>query len=411
MSRATRASLAVLAACTIAHFSNHLYTGSLSPFMPIIRDELSLSLTEVGLVTSAAVFAMTASHLLVGYLSDKGWRDILIPASILFTALVVLLTSLTTTLAFLILCQVLLGLAASAYHPCAFPALTERFPGSSRATAAGIQAAGGLVGMAVVPALGVTLFVLLGGWKQSLVVLGMMGFALFAAAAMLMGRGRGEPRVCEDSTWRGPEVEGWTRNYALILILSGLRGIPFRCVAMLMPVYLVDRFGYTPVWAGSLTTIMLMGGLVGEVVSAPLSDRLRRRVPFIVLSNAVTTPCLLLLNTSIDQTLVIAVLVFFGFFYFLGVPPNEAFETEVSPARSRGLAFGLLFSIGALPGAVAPLVFGSLGDVYGLSASILFLASTMALAGIISLFLRENRLKVSPSTPVEEDLPSGTADE
>jgi len=105
------------------------------------------------------------------------------------------------------------------------------------------------------------------------------------------------------------------------------------------------------------------------------------------------------------------VLIFFGFFYFLGVPPSEAFETEVSPARSRGLAFGILFSIGALPGAVAPLVFGSLGDIYGLSASILFLASTTALAGIVSLFLRENRLKVSPSTPVEEDPPSGTADE
>jgi len=379
--------------------------------MPIIRNELSLSLTEVGLVTSAAVFTMTASHLLVGYLSDKGWRDILIPASILFTALVVLLTSLATTLAFLILCQVLLGLAASAYHPCAFPALTERFPGSSRATAAGIQAIGGLVGMAAIPALGITLFVLLGGWKQSLVVLGMMGFALFASSSVFMRWGRREPSVCEDSAQRRPDVEGWTLNYALILILSGLRGIPFRCVALLMPVYLVDRFGYTPVWAGSLTTIMLVGGLVGEVVSAPLSDRLRRRVPFIVLSNALITPSLLLLNTSIDQTLVIAVLVFFGFFYFLGVPPNEAFETEVSPARSRGLAFGLLFSVGALPGAIAPLVFGALGDIYGLSASILFLASTTAIAGIISLFLREKGPKEWRSTPVGANLHSATGDE
>jgi MFS family permease len=79
-----------------------------------------------------------------------------------------------------------------------------------------------------------------------------------------------------------------------------------------------------------------------------------------------------------------------GFTYFLGEPANEALQTEVSPSRSRGLAFGLIFSIGAFPGALAPLVFGSLGDIWGLSASVLFLATTTALAAVVSLVLREN---------------------
>ena len=389
LSRTSSASLAVLAACTVAHFSNHLYTGALSPFMPIIQDELTLNLTQVGLITSTSVFTMTASHLFVGYLSDRGLRDFLISMSILATAAVVLLTSLSETILFLIVCQALLGLAASSYHPCAFPALTEKFPDSSRATATGIQAAGGLVGMTVVPALGVTLLVLLGGWRQSLFVLGLLGFVLFSPAFALMRYSRRERSAECKSVITDENVQGWSRSYVLVLVVSSLRGIPFRCTVLMMPVYLVARFGYQPVWAGSLTTVMLASGLLAELMSAPVSDKLRRRVPFIIASNGFMTFCLILLNTPLDETSLVLVLVGIGFSYFLGEPANEALQTEVSPAKSRGVAFGLIFSIGAFPGALAPLVFGSLGDAYGLSASILFLVTTTALAAAVSVLLRE----------------------
>lgn len=387
MSRVSTASLAVLAACTLAHFSHHLYTGALSPFMPIIQSELALSLTQVGLITSASVFTMTASHLFVGYLSDRGWRDFLISISVLVTTVAVLLTSLSETVLFLIACQALLGLAASTYHPCAFPALTERFQGSSRATATGIQAAGGLLGMAVVPALGVTMLMLLGGWRQALFVLGIAGFLLFVPTLSLMRYSHSRPgcilEPAEDN------LQGWSHNFGLVLVVSSLRGIPFRCTVLLMPVYLVNRFGVQPVWAGSLTTIMLASGLLAELASGPISDRLRRRVPFIVASNGLMALFLLLLNSPLDQVSLLLVLMGIGFTYFLGEPANAALQTEVSPTRSRGLAFGLIFSIGAFPGALAPLIFGSLGDTWGLPASILFLVTTTALAAVLSLLVRE----------------------
>ncbi len=148
---------------------------------------------------------------------------------------------------------------------------------------------------------------------------------------------------------------------------------------------------------------MLSAGLVGEIVASILSDRMGKRVPFLVISTGLTTPALLMLNYSLSEGLLIIMLIVIGFFHYLGVPPNTAYLTEVSPRESRGLAFGLLFSIGAIPGALSPIIFGIIGDAYGLPASILFLVVTTTLATIVALFMRDvkqsNRVGDSHQSP------------
>ncbi len=385
----------------MAHFLNHMYTGALSPFLPLIQIELSLSYTEIGIITSAAVVAMTVSHLLVGYLGDRGWRwrDAFISSSILLSAVAMFLTSYSSNFLILAVFQAFLGIGASGYHPSVFPALAEKFPQRAIAKATGIQAMGGLVGMAVIPFLGVSLLIALGGWRPSLVVLSILGFAVFIPVIILMIKSRdGYLNGFMDADEECKGADGWTRDYWLGLTLMGLRGMSFRCTSLLMPVYLVATYTEDPIWAGYLTTIMLSAGLVGEIVAAPLSDKLRMRVPFLALSTGIATPALLLLNYSLSQTVLILMLILIGFFFYLGVPPNTAYLTEVSPRGSRGLAFGLLFSVGSIPGAISPIIFGWVGDVYGLSASIIFLVATTALATIVTFFMREVKPTEKPST-------------
>jgi MFS family permease len=397
LSKITKASYATLAAVTMAHFLNHVYTGALSPFLPLIQIELSLNYTEVGIITSAAVVAMTVSHLLVGYLGDRGWRwrDAFITTSILMSALAMFLISYSSTFLILAVFQAFLGIGASGYHPSVFPALAEKFPQRTLAKATGVQAMGGLIGMAIIPFVGVTLLVVLGGWRPSLVALSLVGFVILIPVIILLRSSRdGYENGFMDADDECKGADGWTRNYWLGLTLMGLRGMSFRCTSLLMPVYLVATYTEDPIWAGYLTTIMLSAGLVGEIVSAPLSDKLNRRVPFLVMSTGLATPALLLLNYSLSQATLILMLIVIGFFFYLGVPPNTAFLTEVSPRASRGLAFGLLFSVGAIPGAISPIIFGWIGDIYGLSTSIIFLVVTTTLATIVALFLREVKPEV-----------------
>ena len=165
----------------MAHFLNHVYTGALSPFLPLIQIDLSLNYTQVGIITSAVVIAMTISHFVVGYLGDKGshWRDAFISSSILLSAVAMILVSYSSSFLILAIFQFALGVGASGYHPSVFPALAEKFPQRDLAKATGIQAMGGLIGMAVIPFLGVTLLIWLGGWRLSLIALGVMGLIIF----------------------------------------------------------------------------------------------------------------------------------------------------------------------------------------------------------------------------------------
>ncbi|MHA1904598.1 MAG: MFS transporter [Candidatus Thorarchaeota archaeon] len=390
MTRLTKASYAVLVACVLAHFMNHIHTGIVAPFLPVIKDELGLSFTDSGVVASAAIFTQVLSHFGVGYMVDRGWGNIFIPASILCGAIMVLVSSLASTFLYLAFCMALLGVGVSPYHPSAFPALATKFPQSTRAKATGIQSIGGLIGTATIPVVGVSLLNILGSWRDSMFVLAFVGIMIFIPALMLMRVDRKSREYNDNMFDESSGPKGWTRNFALVFVVMGLRSVPFRCITLLMPLYLVAAYGYDPFWSGSLTTLMLIAGIFGQLLAAPLSDRLGKRVPFIAISTGLMAPCLVLLSFSIEIVPLIAILIGVGFSFFFGVPSLTAFMTEVSPAKKRGLAFGILFSFGVLPGAISPVIFGAIGDIFGLSASILFLAALAILASIISLLMTDN---------------------
>ncbi len=374
---------------------NHIYTGALSPFLTEIQLDLGISYTQIGIATSAAIVAMTTAHLLVGYLGDKGLRDFFISISVLLAAVAMFLTSTAQGFVMLTIYQVFLGLGASGYHPSSFPALAEKFP-KARAKATGVQAMGGLLGMAVTPFVGVTLLIATGTWQSSLQVLAIVGIVLFVPTFLLMRYSHSNgANTNDDDLIHEPEEEvynepdGWTRNYWVLVLQVGLRGMSFRCTSLLMPLYLTVMYLTGVVTAGYLTAIMLTAGLVGEIVSSYYSDKWNRRVPFLIVSSGIATPALLLLNFQLSATMLVLVLIVIGFFFYLGVPPNVALQTEVCPRNSTGLAFGILFSFGAIPGALSPIIFGIIADNFGLSSSILFLVITTFLATIVALFLRD----------------------
>ena len=389
MSKITRSSYAVLVACTFSHFIHHIFSGVLSPFLPLIEEELSLSYTEVGMVASAAVITLTISHLIVGYFVDKGMGKSFISLTIILSSIILLFTSSATTFLFLVICMLLLGVMASGFHPAAFPEISKWFPKSKRSLSIGIQETGGLIAMAIIPLLGIILVEMLGGWRDAFVALGILGIFIFILVFFLMRFSKGEAHQYEDNQTSNVGVDGWTRNYAISLVIVGLRGMTFRSITLLMPFYLVETYGLAPLWAGSLTTIMLTAGLFGEIISMYYSDKMRRRLPFMIMSMVFLTPCLFLLTFALAEIWLILVLIIIGFGFFFAVPAFTAWLTEVSPKESQGLAFGLLFSIGATPGALSPFIFGVIGDLYGLQTSILFLVITATLATFLMLFLKE----------------------
>jgi MFS family permease len=287
--------------------------------------------------------------------------------------------------------MLLLGITNSGYHPAAFPELSKWFPSKNRAKSTGVQALGGLIATAIIPFIGIMLVELFGGWRESFVILGIIGMLFFIPVFFLMRISKSEYITFNEKQTENDGTDTWTLTYGISMIVMSLRGMTFRCITILMPFYLVETYGFEPIWAGSLATIMLTAGLFGEVCSMFLSDKIQRRLPFMIISTGFVAPCLFLLNYSLSATILLLILIGIGFFFFLGVPANTAWLTEISPKQSPGLAFGLLFSVGALPGALSPFIFGLIGDTYGLEASILFLVITTIAATVLAFFLNESK--------------------
>ena len=91
----------------------------LNPFMPMIRDELSLNYTQAGVVISAFSITGGISQLPAGWLADHFGARLMIAISVSGVALAGLLVGLSHSYIALILFLVLAALFGGGYHPAA----------------------------------------------------------------------------------------------------------------------------------------------------------------------------------------------------------------------------------------------------------------------------------------------------
>ena len=132
---------------------------------------------------------------------------------------------------------------------------------------------------------------------------------------------------------------------------------------------------------------MVVGGILGAAVLSVLSDRLRRRKPFLVLAVAGMAPGLVGLAFATSYPLLLASAFVFGFFLMSAYPVGFQYSAEVSypapEATSQGLMImagqvsGILFILGMdafRAGPDAPMT-GSMVAFIALTAVIIVLAS------------------------------------
>lgn len=104
--------------------------------------------------------------------------------------------------------------------------------------------------------------------------------------------------------------------------------------------------GFGPEEAGTLGAILLVGGLVGAVAIASMSDRRRRRKPFIVLGLLAGIPGLAGLAFA-QSFVVMAVSAFeLGFFLVSVMPVGMQYASEITRPTPEGTSNGLLQLVG-----------------------------------------------------------------
>jgi cyanate permease len=154
--------------------------------------------------------------------------------------------------------------------------------------------------------------------------------------------------------------------------------------------------GFSITQAGIAGGLMVLGGIVGAMILPALSDRSRRRIPFIVAALAGATLGLVGITYSRSYALLVTSAFALGFFLLAAGPIGFQYGAEVTYPAPEGTSNGLLLLMGQISGIA--FIFGMDGlksaETGSMSLPLLILIGLMVLGLVLCTRLRESALMV-----------------
>lgn len=275
------------------------------------------------------------------------------------------------------------------------------FPVGERATAVGMLTLASIVGTAlglvVTPILAETMSL-----TRIQFVYGLAA-AISAAAFVLLVRER--PRLPPDasaSSEKALMTAGFrhalsTPSFRRYLVMAFIGMGVFNGVTTWVEAIARPR-GLDSTHAGLLGALMLLGGVVGAVIVPMLSDRVRRRRPFIVAGLAGAVPGLLGLAFAPGFPLIAASCVLLGFSLISVNPVGMQYASETAHPTPEGSSNGLV-SLAGQASVVLVWAMEAINAATGnFSVSLLAMAVLLAVAALLGSSLKENGVKTGATT-------------
>ena len=156
----------------------------------------------------------------------------------------------------------------------------------------------------------------------------------------------------------------------------------------------VEPRGFTSTQAGLTGGLMIVGGVIGALIVPILSDRVRRRVPFIIVAIAGATLGLVGVTFAESYWLLLASAFVMGFGLLSAGPVGFQYGAEVAYPAPEGTSNGLLLLMGQISGIAFIFAMDGLknSDTGSMTVPLIGLIVLMALGLLICTRLRESAL-------------------
>jgi len=143
---------------------NYVDRGNLSIAAPVIKSELNLSATQLGLLFSAFFYTYTALQFVIGGIVDRLGANRVLSAGLLLWSVATIAMGFAAGFVALLALRLLLGVGESVAFPCTSKVITENIPPQNRGLANGVVTAGLKLGPAV-GAFGAGMLIAKYGWR------------------------------------------------------------------------------------------------------------------------------------------------------------------------------------------------------------------------------------------------------
>ncbi len=361
-----------LAVAGVVHAVHDGYTDLIYVLLPIWQAEFGLSYSLLAVLRGVYAGAMAALQVPAGRLAEKFDGRVILAVGTLLSALGYVLAGFSGGAIGLCVALALSGAGSSTQHPIASAAVSRAFGDASRGPIGTYNFAGD-VGKACLPAL-TSLLVTLMPWRHALWLVAALGLIAAAAVALM-------PRIrIPHHDLAGPARRslGDRRGFALLCCIGGLDTAARMGFLTFLPFVLQAKGAALPAIGTALATVFV-GGALGKFVCGWLGARLGVLRTVLITESATVALILATVALPLAPTLLLLPVVGLA----LNGTSSVLYGTvpELAPAGRVEHAFAVFYTGVTGSGALAPILFGVVGDAAGRSWGV----SCAAAASLLTL--------------------------
>jgi FSR family fosmidomycin resistance protein-like MFS transporter len=362
------------------------YTDLIYVMLPIWQKEFGLGYAELGLLRGLFSGTMAGFQIPSGLIAERLGTA---PVLALGTALAgtgYCLAGASAGFGLLVVALFVGGLGASVQHPLGSSLMARAFAGPRSMKALGTYNFAGDIGKMTVPAATSLLLVVM-PWRPALALLGGLGLAAAAAIFALTPRYGVETTAHAAQQHATGAAAGARYRFAFPVLLSiGMLDSATRMGFLLFLPFLLTAKGATLQTVGLGLTLVFAGGAAGKLVCAFIGARIGAIATVWLTEGLTAVAIAALLPLRLDAALLLLPVIGLALNGTSSVLYGSVPDL-VRPER-RGRAFSVFYTgtIGA--GAVAPAIYGVLGDALGVPATLVVVAAIVLLTLPLSLVLK-----------------------
>jgi predicted MFS family arabinose efflux permease len=356
------------------------YTDLIFVMLPIWQAEFGLSYAQVGAIRSMFSGAMAGFQIPATKLAEKTGPRAILAAAAALCGIAYFLVGASVGFITLLAALFVGGLAASVQHPIASSLVASAYGARARA-AIGTYNFAGDIGKMAVPALTSVLLVVL-AWRYTLSLMGALGIVSAVLIFMFTPAvGDAHPTEAKPSKAASPSSSGFR-----FLLAIGILDSATRMAFLTFLPFLLRMKGASVPEIGFALMLVFAGGALGKLGCTFLGSRLGTIGTVFVTEGFTALGIVALLPLPLWSAFVL--LPFIGFALNGTSSVLYGSVPDLVPVNKRSHAFGIFYTgtIGA--GALSPILYGLIGDRFGIEHTLIVVAVAVLLTIPLALFLR-----------------------
>jgi MFS transporter, FSR family, fosmidomycin resistance protein len=378
LSRDERRTAAIAAT---AHALHDGYTDLIYIMLPLWQAEFGLSYAALGLLRSMFVGAMASLQIPAGLLSERLGSAAVLALGTALAGIGYCVAGLSTGFAMLLGALVIGGMGASAQHPIASALVARAFAGPRSLRALGTYNFSGDLGKMTVPAT-LSLMLLAMPWRPALAILGGVGLALAIVIFLFTPR---YPHAVTTDRARASGGEPPRSSGFAILLAIGILDSAARMGFLLFLPFVLKAKGASLQDVGLAMTLVFAGGAAGKLACAFIGARIGAIGTVWLTEGATAAGIVALLPLPLPAALALLPLLGIALNGTSSVLYGSVPDLVAADRRTRALSIFYTGTIGS--GAIAPVLFGRVGDTLGVSPTLILIAAaalgTLPLAALL----------------------------